>query len=403
MDPRLISCFGLFSIIFVAFLLSDKKKAIDVRVVFGSLLLQFTLAFIMLHTTIGHQVFASVTNAIASLVATSDIGARFVFGDGFQDHFFAFKVLPTIIFMSSLSYILFYFGLIQRIVRVLAWIMVKIMNISGSESLVTAANIFLGQTEAPLFVKPYLKTMTKSELLTMMTGGMATVAGGVLAAYIGLGIPAGHLLAASVMSAPAAIMLSKIIYPERAQSKTKGAVQVSLEVKEVNIFEAACNGASAGLQLALNVGAMLLTFIALIALINKGLSVLMPVVGLPAVTLEAILGSLFRPVAFLMGISWKESLLVGQLLGEKMVLNEFVAYVHLLDYMKAGALTERAIVISTYALCGFANFSSIASQIGGIGALEPSRKKDFAILGFKALIGGTLSGFTTACIAGILL
>lgn len=403
MDPRIISCFGLLSIITVAFLLSDKKKAIDFRIVFGSLLLQFTLAFVILHTTIGHQVFSAATTAIASIVATSDIGARFVFGDNFQDHFFAFKVLPTIIFMSSLSYIFFYFGLIQRVVKVLAWVMVKIMNISGSESLVTAANIFLGQTEAPLFVKPYLKTMTKSEILTMMTGGMATVAGGVLAAYIGLGIPAGHLLAASVMSAPAAIMLSKIIYPEREHSKTKGAVQLSLEVKEVNIFEAACNGASAGLQLALNVGAMLLTFIALIALINKGLSILTPLVGLPIVTLENILGTLFRPVAFLMGISWKESLLVGQLLGEKMVLNEFVAYIHLLDYMKAHALTERAIVISTYALCGFANFSSIAIQIGGIGALEPSRKKDFAILGVKALIGGTLSGFTTACIAGILL
>ena len=402
MEPRIISCIGLISIVTFAFLLSDNKKAVDLRIVLGGLLLQFTLAFIILHTKIGHNVFEFATSAVASIVETSDMGARFVFGENFQEHFFAFKVLPTIIFMSSLSYIMFYFGIIQKIVQVLAWIMIKIMNISGSESLVTAANIFLGQTEAPLFVKPYLKTMTKSEILTMMTGGMATVAGGVLAAYIGLGIPAGHLLAASVMSAPAAIMLSKIIYPEREISKTKGEVQVQLEIKEVNIFESACNGASAGLQLALNVGAMLLTFIALVALINKGLSFLTPVLGWP-VTLENILGTLFRPIAFLMGISWEESLFVGQLLGEKMVLNEFVAYIHLLDYMKDSVLSERAIVISTYALCGFANFSSIAIQIGGIGALEPSRKKEFAAFGIRALIGGTLSGFTTACIAGILL
>lgn len=402
MEPRIISCIGLISIVTFAFLLSDNKKAVDLRIVLGGLLLQFTLAFIILHTKIGHNVFEFATSTVASIVETSDMGARFVFGENFQEHFFAFKVLPTIIFMSSLSYIMFYFGIIQKIVQVLAWIMIKIMNISGSESLVTAANIFLGQTEAPLFVKPYLKTMTKSEILTMMTGGMATVAGGVLAAYIGLGIPAGHLLAASVMSAPAAIMLSKIIYPEREISKTKGEVQVQLEIKEVNIFESACNGASAGLQLALNVGAMLLTFIALIALINKGLSFLTPVLGWP-VTLESILGTLFRPIAFLMGISWEESLFVGQLLGEKMVLNEFVAYIHLLDYMKDSVLSERAIVISTYALCGFANFSSIAIQIGGIGALEPSRKKEFAAFGIRALIGGTLSGFTTACIAGILL
>ena len=402
MEPRIISCIGLISIVTFAFLLSDNKKAVDLRIVLGGLLLQFPLAFIILHTKIGHNVFEFATSAVASIVETSDMGARFVFGENFQEHFFAFKVLPTIIFMSSLSYIMFYFGIIQKIVQVLAWIMIKIMNISGSESLVTAANIFLGQTEAPLFVKPYLKTMTKSEILTMMTGGMATVAGGVLAAYIGLGIPAGHLLAASVMSAPAAIMLSKIIYPEREISKTKGEVQVQLEIKEVNIFESACNGASAGLQLALNVGAMLLTFIALVALINKGLSFLTPVLGWP-VTLENILGTLFRPIAFLMGISWEESLFVGQLLGEKMVLNEFVAYIHLLDYMKDSVLSERAIVISTYALCGFANFSSIAIQIGGIGALEPSRKKEFAAFGIRALIGGTLSGFTTACIAGILL
>ena len=235
----------------------------------------------------------------------------------------------------------------------------------------------------------------------MMTGGMATVAGGVLAAYVGLGIPAGHLLAASVMSAPAAILLAKIICPETEQSTTKGSIKSAIKSNDVNVFEAACSGASAGLQLALNVGAMLITFIALIALVNMIIASISGLFGY-SLSLEAILGFLFRPIAFLMGIPWHESLAIGRLLGEKMVLNEFVAYVHLSEYMQAGSLSQRSITITTYALCGFANFSSIAIQIGGIGALEPSRKSDFAALGFRALIGGTLAGFLTACIAGIM-
>ena len=400
MDPRIISFFGLFVMLFLAWLLSNNKKSVDYRVVIGGLFLQSFLAFFILKTGVGRSSFSYLTKGVSSLVAMSDVGARFVFGESFEDHAIAFKVLPTIIFVSSLSSILFYLGVIQRIVSVLSWIMKKVMNISGSESLVTAANVFLGQTEAPLFIRPYLKTMTKSEVMTMMTGGMATVAGGVLAVYIGLGIPAGHVIAASVLSAPAAVFLSKIIYPETEESLTKGEIKTSFAVKDVNLFEAACSGASSGVQLAINVAAMLITFIALIALINVMLSVFEPLLGFP-ITLQGILGFFFRPIAFVMGVPWGESALVGGLLGEKMVLNEFVAYTHLLDYMKQGLLSDRSVVVTTYALCGFANFSSIAIQIGGIGALEPSRKSDFALFGLKALAGATLAGFTTACVAGI--
>lgn len=400
MDPRFISFVGLFVMLFLAWLLSNNKRSIDFRVIVGGLFLQSFLAFFILKTNIGQSFFSYLTKAISALVATSDIGSRFVFGESFEDHPIAFKVLPTIIFVSSLSSILFYLGVIQKIVAGLSWVMKKIMNISGSESLVTAANVFLGQTEAPLFIRPYLKTMTSSEVMTMMTGGMATVAGGVLAVYIGLGIPAGHVIAASVLSAPAAVFISKIIYPEVEESVTKGAIKTSFEVKDVNLFEAACSGASSGVQLAINVAAMLITFIALIALINNLLSFFDPYLGF-SLTLQGIFGFVFRPIAFMMGVSWQDSALVGGLLGEKMVLNEFVAYTHLLDYMKSGVLAQRSIVISTYALCGFANFSSIAIQIGGIGALEPSRKSDFALLGFKALLGATLTGFTTACVAGM--
>ena len=291
------------------------------------------------------------------------------------------------------------------------------MNVSGAVSLVSAANVFLGQTEAPLFVKPYLKSMTKSELFTMMVGGMATVAGGVLAAFVGFGISAGHLLAASLMSAPAAIVIARVMFPETEHSSTEGQLKVELETDDVNIFDAACRGASDGLGLALNVGAMLLAFIALVKLVNIGIGYAGDLVGLQ-LSLESMVGFVFRPVAFMLGISWKESAIVGQLIGSKIVLNEFIAYIELSRQMelaqavRAGTavaepgvtyLSERAIIISTYALCGFANFSSMAIQIGGIGGLEPSRKKEFAQYAFKAMIGGSLAAFMTACIAGMLL
>lgn len=368
--------------------------------IIGGLFLQFSLALFILNTNIGSKIFQWAQKAVTSVISLSDQGAEFIFGAHFQDHFFAFKVLPTIIFISSLSYVLFYLGWIQKLVQALAWTMKKTMNISGSEGLVTAANIFCGQTEAPLFVKPYLPTMTRSEINTMMTGGMATVAGGVLAAYVGLGVSAGHLLAASIMAAPGAILISKIIYPETEESVTKGSVSIALRAEESNIFEAACIGASEGLKLALNVGAMIIAFIGLTALINLFLFHMGDFLGF-TLNLEMILGYVFRPLAFLIGIPWSESATVGKLIGEKMVLNEFLAFIHLVEYKEL--LSERAFTLATYALCGFANFSSIAIQIGGIGALVPERRSDFAYCGMRAMLGGTLSTCLNATIAGMII
>ena len=402
---RAISFIGLFVMMFIAWGFSTNRKKMDFRIIGGGLALQFALALLILKTSPGEAAFEWAKNFVNTIISLSDEGAQFVFGPNFTDHFFAFKVLPTIIFVSSLSYLLFYFGVLQKLVELLASIMNRVMGVSGSESLCTAANVFIGQTEAPLFIQPYLRTMTLSEINCMMTGGMATVAGGVLAAYVGMGISAGHLLAASIMSAPAAILIAKIMLPETEESPTMGTVKVSLEIKDVNAFEAACRGASEGLKLALNVAAMLIAFIALIALINNGLQAAVYLVGMgeeTTLSLQMILGWVFQPIAFVMGIPWSEAGKVGSLLGQKMIINEFVAYLSLAEMVKNGELSERSVTIATYALCGFANFSSIAIQIGGIGALEPDRKSDFAKVGLKAMIGGTLAAFMTACIAGVL-
>ena len=397
-----IGIIGVLVMMLLAWSISENKKKMDMRVIGGGLALQCILAIIVLKTDFGVAFFQYANDTVLFVLSLSDQGAKFVFGNVYQEHFFAFKVLPTIIFVSSLSYCLFYLGVMQKIVAGMGYVMVRVMNISGSESLVAAANVFCGQTEAPLFVKPYLKSMTRSEITSMMTSGMATVAGGVMAAFVGLGISAGHLLAASIMSAPAAVLIAKIICPETEESPTKGRVKVKMESDDVNILDAACRGASDGLLLALNVGAMLIAVIALVALLN---AIIGQVAGLfgASLTFEEILGFFFWPLAFVMGIPWSECEAVGRLLGEKMVLNEFIAYIHLSEMIKEGTLSERSISIATYALCGFANFSSIAIQIGGIGKLEPGRKKDFAKMGLKAMLGGSLAAFMTACIAGILI
>jgi CNT family concentrative nucleoside transporter len=321
---------------------------------------------------------------------------------------FAFSVLPTIIFFSSLMTLLYYVGIMQFFVRIFARLMVRTMGTSGAESLSAAGNIFVGQTEAPLLVKPFVKTMTNSELHAVMTGGFATVAGGVMAAYVGLLVAffpdiAGHLIAASVMSAPAALAISKIMYPETEESLTRGEVKLELERTDANAIDAAARGASEGLGLALNVGAMLLAFIALLALLNGLLGWVTGFFGTP-LTMQTILGWLGAPVAWLMGTPWKDAQAVGTLLGEKTALNEFVAYLHLANMLQGGEdLSARSIVIATYALCGFANFSSIAIQIGGIGGLAPERRGDLSRMGLRAMIGGTLAAFMTACVVGILL
>ncbi len=399
---RLISFFGLGFMLFIAWLISENRKKIPWRALLGGVGLQFVLALFILKTPMGMAIFEGARDAIGAIIALSDKGGQFVFGESFKDHFFAFSVLPTIIFVSSLSALLFHVGAMQKVVEWMAWVMVRVMGASGSESVCAAANVFMGQTEAPMLVRPYLSTMTRSEILCMMCSGMATVAGGVMAAYVAFGIPAGHLLAASLMSAPAAIVIAKLMLPEKQTSPTLGKVKIKVKSESVNVLDAACLGASEGLKLALNVGAMLIAFIALVALVNLVLAKFGAFFGF-AISLEQIFGFVFRPLAWVMGVPWADSAHVGVLLGQKVVINEFYAYIKMGELMKAGQLSQRSIDITTYALCGFANFSSIAIQIGGIGAMAPERRKDFAQLGFRAFIGGNLAAFMTACIAGILL
>lgn len=386
-----------------AYILSSDRKHINWRTVGSGLALQLTLGVLILKTRVGKTFFEYGRQAFERFLAFTNEGSTFIFGslsDANEVGFVFFTmVLPTILFMSAVMSVLYHIGVMQFVIKAMAWVMKKVMKTSGAESLAAAANVFAGQTEAPLVVKPFIPKMTRSELLALMTGGMATVAGGVLAAYVGFGVDAGHLLAASAMSAPAALVCAKMLVPETEQSVTEGTLRVELKTKTVNVIDAAASGASEGLKLALNVGAMLLAFIALVAMLNGILGGLGGLVGFPNLSFELITGYLFSPVAFLIGVPWEDCLAVGGLLGKKMVLNEFVAYMDLKELM--GQMQERSIVISTYALCGFANFSSIAIQVGGIGVLAPDRRKDLAELGVRSLIAGTLACLMTASVAGI--
>lgn len=400
---RFISLIGLVVMIGIAFALSDNRKNIRWKTVGTGIFLQITFGLLILKTSTGQAVFEGAREFFTGILNYTNEGSKFIFGDltnvpkmGF---IFFVMVLPTIIFMSSLMSILYHIGIMQIVIKGTAKIMVKVMGTSGAESLSAAANIFAGQTEAPLVVKPFIDKMTRSELMALMTGGMATVAGGVLAAYVGMGVDAGHLLAASVMSAPAALVCAKLMVPEVESSETEGVVKVELKKTTANIIDAAATGASDGLKLSLNVGAMLLAFIALIALVNGMLSWGGGLFDFPQLSLELITGYLFAPIAFLLGVPWEDCMNVGTLLGKKLIINEFVAYLDLQSL--SGKIGERSFVISTYALCGFANFSSIAIQIGGIGTIAPTRRRDLALLGVKSLIGGTLACFMTACVAGI--
>jgi CNT family concentrative nucleoside transporter len=402
---RLMSVVGLLSMILIGFLFSSDRKAIKWKTIISGVLLQVCLGLIILKLPWGQQIFEFARTLFTGILSYTNEGAAFVFGDltkfsrvGFV---FATMVLPTIIFMSALMSILYHMGIMQVVINVVAKVMVKIMGTSGAESLSCAANIFAGQTEAPLVVKPYIGNMTRSELLAMMTGGMATVAGGVLAAYVGFGIDAGHLLAASVMAAPAALVLAKLFIPETEVSHTVGVVKLKVEKIYSNIIEAAAAGAGEGLKLAVNVGAMLLAFIALIAMVNGLLGYVTGLFGVEGVTLEMISGYLFAPVAFIIGIPWEDCVNFGSLLGKKIILNEFVAYLDLKTMIEAKTMSPRAITMATYALCGFANFSSIAIQVGGIGTLVPERRSDLAKLGMTCLAGGMMAGLMTASIAGI--
>ncbi|CAC5340240.1 MULTISPECIES: NupC/NupG family nucleoside CNT transporter [Planktothrix] len=414
---RGISLLGLFVFVGISYLCSVNRQAVRWHPVLWGIGLQFILAVLILKTQAGFALFEFLGNAVSHFLNFSDQGAKFVFGEDFQDHFIAFKVLPTIIFFSSFISILYHYKILQKIVEAVAWVMMRTLKTSGSETLSCSANIFIGQTEAPLLIKPYIHTLTNSELHAVMTGGFATIAGGVMAAYISFGIPAEHILAASVMSAPAALAISKIFYPETEISLTKGKVKIEVQPTSANGIDAAATGASDGMKLALNVAAMLIAFLGLLALINGVLQWLGSFWGMPSLSLEGILGYLFAPVAWLMGIPIADCLQVGVLLGKKTVLNEFIAYLDLKQLIensqqiaqgKGGentlsTISERAIIISTYALCGFSNIGSIAIQIGGISAIAPERQADVARLGIRAMIAGSIACFMTACIAGILL
>ena len=419
---------GLAVLVGIAFLFSKNKKAIDWRLVGIGLLLQIIFAVLITKVEGVALAFDWISDKFVKFLSFSGDGAAFLFGDLVKvDKFgfiFAFQVLPTVIFFSTVSAGLYYLGILQKIVYGIAWIMAKTMGLSGAESLSAAGNIFLGQTEAPLLVRPFVKNMTMSELMCLMTGGMATIAGGVLAGYVaflGGDDPAerakyaAYLLSASIMNAPAAIVLAKIVMPETRKEDIDSDLKVNKESLGVNLIDALAQGAADGLKLALNIGGMLLAFIAIIFAVNwilvdgigswTGLNefVVQSTDGaFQGFSLEYILGQVFRLFALAMGVNWDEAVIVGSLLGQKVVINEFVAYLSLADLKAAGLLSEKSIVISTYALCGFANFSSIAIQIGGIGGMAPNRQGDLSRLGMRALFAATLATMMTATIAGAL-
>ena len=411
--PKAQPLVGALVILGIAYAFSTDRRAIDARTVAWGLGLQIVFAWLVLTRPAGQRVFQTLGAAINKLLGFAGVGAAFVFGPlGDRQVWgramtaalgpegpryaviFAFQVLPTIIFIAALFAILYYFGVMQLVVRVFAVGMHKVMKVSGAESLNVAASIFMGQTEAPLTIRPYLPEMTRSELMTVMTAGMAHISGGIMAAYIAFGIRADLLLTAVIMTAPGTIMMAKMLVPETELPKTMGTVRLEVEQTDVNVIDAAGRGTGEGLQLALNVGAMLISFLALIALVNY-------LLGFAHLSLEQIFGWVFAPVAWSMGVPWHDAPTIGNLLGTRMALNEFVAY------SKLGQLKDsidpKSFTIATFALCGFANFSSIGIQIGGIGALAPNRRHDLARLGLRAMFAGTLANFMTATIAGFLL
>ena len=404
---RFTGLIGIVVLLAIAFALSNNRKQINMRIIGWGLGLQAIFAIFILKTPIGGPLFGFLDKAVRKLVSFSDAGSDFLFKSfvpdvGYHDAMinFAFRALPVIIFFSSLMAVLYHFGIIQVIVKLIGKAMQKTMGTSGSETLCISANIFVGQTEAPLMVRPFISQMTKSELMAVMTGGFATVAGGILAIYVMwlADIPgiAGHLLAASVMSAPGALVMAKIIYPETETSETMGEMKITIEQKNTNAMEALGDGATIGLKLAANVGAMLVAFVSLVAMINY-------LLGFAGTSMETILGFIFKPLAWTMGVPWSEAGTLGTLMGEKIVFTELIAYGHLKELMSSGAISDRTAIIASYALCGFANFGSIGIQLGGIGGMAPERKKDLAKLVTKAMIGGALASWLTATIAGLLI
>ena len=410
---RFTGLLGIVLILGVAFLMSNNRKAINYRTVGVGLLLQVLLAVFILKTAVGQSLFQWLGDSINTLLGQADKGALFVFGSLVDrnlmtkafgpgnDYIFFFKVVPTIIFVAVLVNMFYHLGILQRIVSTMGRGVHWLMGVSGAEALSNVASTFVGQVEAQIMIKPYLKNMTKSELMASMTGSFACIAGGVMAVYISLGVPAAYLLAASLMAAPGALVISKIIFPETEKSETEGEVKLSIEKTHANLVDAIAAGASEGLKVGLNVIAMLIGFIALIALVDLGLGHLGGLINMPTLSMNLILGKVFSVFAFAMGVPAVDIEVAGALMGKKMVVNEFVAY---LDMVKIkDTLSPKTIAITSFALCGFANFSSVAIQIGGIGELAPTRRSDLAKLGFKALIAGTLASYLSATLAGLLL
>ena len=398
---------GMVAILALAFALSENRRAISRRVVFWGLALQWGFAAIVLWLPAGRRALSAISDVIVEVLDCAGDGAAFLFGEKLADpggpvgFVFAFVVLPTIIFVAALFAVLYHLGIMQWIVRGFAFVMARLMGASGAESLNAAASIFLGQTESPLTILPYLPRVTRSELLTIMTSGMASVSGGVMAAYFAAGIEPRHILTAVVMTAPGAILLSKMLVPETESPETLGTVEADASRPDDNLLDAAARGTREGLHLALNIGAMLIAFIALIALVNKGLALVGGRAGYPDLSLQTVLGLGLAPAAYLLGIPWDDCRAVGGLLGTRTVLNELIAFGEL-GAIREG-LAPRSVAIASFALCGFANLSSIGIQIGGIGALVPDRRSDLARLGFRALLAATLANYLSACIAGILL
>jgi CNT family concentrative nucleoside transporter len=419
--------FGLAVLIGIAFCFSNNKRVVDWKLVATGVTLQILFAAVVLKVPLGRDVFDAIATGFVHLLDYVDVGSRFIFGSLLDSSkfgvIFAVKVLPTIVFFAALTGVLYHLGVMQQIVKGMAWVITKVMRVSGAETTSVCASVFIGQTEAPLTIKPYIERMTQAELMTVMIGGMAHIAGSVMAAYVAmLGgddpamrmFYAKHLLTASVMAAPATMVLAKILVPETQEPLTRGTVKIEVEKTTANVIDAAATGAGDGLKLAMNVGAMLLAFIALIALVNGPVqwagtlggehsinAWLTATTGHPvALSLETIFGWVLSPIAWLIGVPWQDATLVGSFIGEKVVINEFVAYADLAKHLDQ--LLPHSRLIATYALCGFANFSSIAIQIGGIGGLAPNRRADLARLGLRAVLGGSIATFMTATIAGVL-
>ncbi len=402
-----IGILGILVLLGISYMLSNNKSLINKHIIFWGLGLQFSFAVIILKTSFGKALFFYFNIFIVKVISFADAGSDFLFtsfipGVGYDQALinFAFRALPVIIFFSSLIAVSYHLGIIQFVIKKISFVMEKTMKTSGAETLSISANIFVGQTEAPILIRPYISTMTKSELMAIMVGGFATVAGSVMALYVTWlsNIPniAGHLLAASVMSAPAALMVAKIIYPETKSPRTIDSTEIILDSSDNNLMDAIGRGATDGMKLAANVAAMLIAFISMVAMINF-------ILGLLGTSMQDILGLLFKPLAWTMGVPWEDAGIVGTLMGEKIVLTELIAFGDLSDYVNKNTLSERSTIIASYALCGFANFGSIGIQLGGIGSMAPNRKNDLSKLVIKAMLGGAIASWLTASIVGIII